>query len=132
MPAATAPAQPLVKAPLNNPIPSFTETEQVPESFSADTFPDLESSKLDISDSVELDGQAFLTIQTVPPFAEVFLNGKLLGRTPMEQKSCPAGDYRLTLKPKLGTGVDTLIRIEPGIQSFKFVLMKNPEPEASN
>jgi serine/threonine protein kinase len=132
IPTVSAPVQPLVKAPLQNPIPSFTETEQADEAFSTDTIREMETSKPDIPDSIESIGQAFLTIQTAPPFAEVFLNGKLLGRTPMEQKSCPPGDYRLTLKPKLGTGVDTLIRIEPGIQSFKFVLMKNPEPEASN
>lgn len=132
-PTLPEPAQSVEKAEPQNVIPNRSEIEQVPEiPQPANTFSEIETSKPEIPDSLESTGQALLTIQSVPPFAEVFLDGNLLGRTPMEHKSYPTGKYRLTLKPKLGVGVDTLIQIKPGIQSFKFVLMKNPEPGDSN
>jgi len=133
IPALPEPVESVVKAEPQSVIPNKSETEKVPEIIqSANTFSEIETSKTEIPDSMGATGPALLTIQSVPPFAEVFLDGKLLGRTPMEQKSYPAGEYRLTLRPKLGGGVDTLIRIKPGIQSFKFVLMKNPEPGGSD
>jgi len=131
--ALPEPVQPAVKAELQNRIPNRNEAEKVPEIIqSANTFSEIETSKTEIPDSMGATGPSLLTIQSVPPFAEVFLDGKLLGRTPMQQKSYPAGEYRLTLRPKLGAGVDTLIQLKPGIQSFKFVLMKNPEPGGSD
>ncbi len=119
-------------AELPKPIIPKPEMESTPVIVhSADTFSKSETSKADGSDSLETRGQATLTIQSVPPFAEVLLDGNLLGRTPLENKPIPAGKYRLTLRSKFGPGVDTLIQIKPGPQTFKFVLMENPVSEDS-
>ncbi len=109
------------------------EAKPLPATYSsADTISELETSKPDTPDSKRTRGPAFLTIESVPPFAEVFLDGYLFGRTPMEDKSCPPGKYRLTLKSKFGMGVDTLIQVNPGNQALRFVLMDNPESVGSN
>jgi tRNA A-37 threonylcarbamoyl transferase component Bud32 len=113
------------------PGPDVIESEAEPVSeprHSTDPFSEFETSKSD-PDSMESVGPAVLTIQSVPPFADVFLDGNLLGRTPLEKRSIPAGKYRLTLRPKFGAGVDTVVQIRPGTQSFKFVLMENPVSE---
>ena len=104
------------------------DAESIP---SADTLSEFGTSNPDIPDSMVSNRDAWLTIQSVPPFAEIFLDGNLLGRTPMEKKPIPAGKYQLTLRSKFGTGVDTLVQIHPGTQSFKFALMENPVSEDS-
>ncbi len=91
-----------------------------------------ETSKPESRDTIALNGSTLITVQSAPPFAEVFLDGKLLGRTPLERQPFPPGKYRLEVRPKLGSGVDTVIQVNPGIQSFKFVLMENPESEGSD
>jgi len=133
IPALPEQVQPAVKAELQNRIPNRNEAEKVPEIIqSANTFSEIETSKTEIPNAIQSNGPTFLTIQSVPPFVEVFMDGKLLGRTPLERKPFPPGKYRLELRPKLGAGVDTLIQVKPGIQSFKFVLMENPESEGSD
>jgi eukaryotic-like serine/threonine-protein kinase len=72
-------------------------------------------------------GSSLLTIESVPPFAEIFLNGRTLGRTPMEGKQIPSGHYRLAVKSQIGRSVDTSVWIKPGSQSFRFVFFQNPE-----
>jgi hypothetical protein len=84
------------------------------------------SSNPEIEDTPS-NGPATLSIQTVPPFAEVVLDGVAMGRTPLERVVCPAGEHRLVLKPKLGRPVDTILEVQPGAQALKFVLMDNPE-----
>jgi serine/threonine protein kinase len=115
------------------PVSIGARVKVAPESIpSGDAFPGIESPKPDTPNSSVSEGEALLTIQSVPPFAEVSLDGSPLGRTPMENKPIPAGTYRLTLRPKFGDGVDTLVQIYPGIQSLKFVLMENPVSEDSH
>jgi eukaryotic-like serine/threonine-protein kinase len=114
-------------------MPIGTMVKVGPETLpSADTFSEFGTSRPDIPTSMLSEGEALLTIQSVPPFAEVSLDGNYLGRTPMKNKPIPAGKYRLTLRPKFGDGVDTLVQIHSGAQSFKFVLMENPISDDSD
>ncbi len=86
-----------------------------------------ETSKPESRDTMALNGSALITVQSAPPFAEVFLDGYSLGRTPLEGKECPSGKHRLILKSGYGTNVDTLLTLKPGAQTFKFTIMENPE-----
>ncbi|MEO7425742.1 MAG: serine/threonine-protein kinase [Fibrobacteria bacterium] len=126
-------------APRQNPSPS---TETRPSNPGAPSPPQEENQKKATSPAAKISPAAsnvdaqdtplqsipsFLTISSVPPFADVFLDGYLFGRTPMENKRLPPGQYHLTLKNNLGQGVDTLVLIKPGPHSFRFVLLENPE-----
>lgn len=86
-----------------------------------------EASNVNAPETILPNAPSFLTISSVPPFADVFLDGYLLGRTPMENKRIPPGQYHLTLKNNLGQGVDTLVLLKPGPHSLRFVLLENPE-----
>ena len=86
-----------------------------------------DSSPLDDSDIVKSGDETFLTIQSVPPYAEVFLDGYSLGRTPLDLGGCPSGKHRLVLKSEYGADLDTLVTLLPGRQTLKFTLLQNPQ-----
>jgi len=114
------------------PLSTVTESRNAHKNFLPETTNQvLGTSKSVTPEFSESNGTAQLTVLSVPPFAEVFLDGYSLGRTPLEGKTYPSGRYRLTLKSKYCSGVDTTVTIQPGPQSFKFVLMQNPEDEGS-
>ena len=72
---------------------------------------------------------AKVSIQSAPPFAEVYMDGQFLGRTPLEAKEARVGIHQLTLRSKLNVRVDTSLVVPPGVHLFKFPMMPNPEGE---
>ncbi len=46
--------------------------------------------------------QGFLKVESIPT-AEVFLDGKLIGKTPLQEKNLKVGDYNLVLKANIPT-----------------------------
>jgi predicted metalloprotease len=55
-----------------------------------------------------------LVIRSSPPFAEVFLDGRSLGVTPVTIRDLVPGPHRVLVKGRAGQPVDTLLQINPG------------------
>ncbi|HKP98242.1 MAG TPA: PEGA domain-containing protein, partial [Fibrobacteria bacterium] len=62
-----------------------------------------------------------LTLESSPPFAEVYLEGEFLGVTPLIHLSLPAGEHRFSLYHK-GQQTDTVLSLSPGKQTLRMVL----------
>ena len=62
-----------------------------------------------------------LTLESSPPFAEVYVEGEFLGVTPLIHLSLPAGEHRFSLYHK-GQQTDTVLSLSPGNQTLRIVL----------
>lgn len=59
-------------------------------------------------------GIGFVRINSAPPFASVYVNGKPEGETPMEYLSIPAGKAHIEVIHRQFGPADTLIEVRPG------------------
>jgi hypothetical protein len=59
-------------------------------------------------------GIGFVRINSAPPFASVYVNGKPEGETPLEYLSIPAGQAHIELIHRQFGPTDTTIQIHPG------------------
>jgi len=64
-----------------------------------------------------------LSIDSKPPFADVTLDGKRFGTTPIENGITTSGRHTLSLVDQSGTGrKDTVVDLQPGAQHLRIVL----------
>lgn len=63
-----------------------------------------------------------LTIISAPPFAEVFLDGRFLGNTPLKNQSVPYGRHRLQVSHRRFKAMDTVINLRSKEQTLRFRL----------
>jgi hypothetical protein len=61
-----------------------------------------------------------VSITSAPPFAEVFLDNKYLGTTPLKKSDLPPGRRRIQISHRNFRPLDTTIHIRPGANRFKF------------
>ncbi len=59
-------------------------------------------------------GIGFVRINSAPPFASVYVNGKPEGETPMEYLSIPAGQAHIEVIHRQFGPADTVIEVRPG------------------
>jgi serine/threonine-protein kinase len=105
-------------------IPESSEGKQFNRAVLPRTIPSSPSSKAELLSN---QAPAMLTVQTLPPFAEVLIDGHSIGHTPLEGQVFPVGKHRLILKSKLGKEIDTNLALISGPQSYRFVFLENPE-----
>lgn len=65
---------------------------------------------------------ASLRVLSSPPFAELFLDGRSLGVTPLDLAAVAAGPHRLSLKAPGGASLDTVLDLAPGRRTLRFRL----------
>lgn len=71
---------------------------------------------------------AVVSIHSAPPFAEVRIDGRNLGNTPLLNFKIPVGEYRVVLRYKLNPPLDTLIFFRPGNNVHRLEFPKDDEP----
>jgi hypothetical protein len=59
-------------------------------------------------------GTGSLLIQSSPPFAEVYLDGRSRGVTPVRLAGLALGPHRLLVQGRSGRPVDTLLQVATG------------------
>ncbi len=72
-----------------------------------------------------VESPANLTLQSSPPFAEVFVDGRYVGLTPVKLEGMVSGSHRIVVKGKGSPPLDTLLNLRPGVQGFKFIIEKD-------
>ena len=78
-------------------------------------------------ESTVIEGPAYLTIYSSPPFAEVALDGQGIGKTPIESRKLTSGRYRMTLTSRFAAPIETLLTLSPGPHVHRFSFLSNPE-----
>lgn len=68
-----------------------------------------------------------LKINSTPPGAEVFLDGNLIGTTPITENQVRSGDHRLVLRLEPYAMVDTTVTVEDGKTSSDNIIMPKTE-----
>ncbi len=68
--------------------------------------------------------KALLTITSAPPFAEVIVDGRFMGTTPVKDKELSPGRHKLTITHRSFPAVDTVVNLVPGPVSLRFRLFK--------
>jgi hypothetical protein len=68
--------------------------------------------------------KAILTITSAPPFAEVIVDGRFMGTTPVKGKEIPPGKHKLQITHRSFPPVDTVVNLGPGEKTLRFRLFK--------
>ncbi len=66
--------------------------------------------------------KASLTITSAPPFAEVIVDGRFIGTTPVKDKELSTGKHKLQITHRSFPAVDTVIFLSPGPKALRFRL----------
>lgn len=110
-------------------LPVKTRTEQPAPTNEAE--PPLNPVDLEPADRFqEPPAPPLVSLITAPPFVDVYLDGKFLGRTPIKQKAFQPGKHLISFRSKLGLRRDTALSIVPGEQTYRFSLMENPDGDS--
>jgi hypothetical protein len=120
LPAAIGPLDPPPTAELSAPIATVgqeallvTEPGTAPKAI----FPEDTASRVEEAST--------LLLQSSPPFAEVFIDGRFIGLTPVKVDALVSGRHRIVLKGKHSPVFDTLLNLRPGAQVYKFMIDKD-------
>ncbi|MDB5048356.1 MAG: protein kinase [Fibrobacteres bacterium] len=68
--------------------------------------------------------KTLLTITSAPPFAEVIVDGRFMGTTPVKDKELTPGRHKLQITHRSFPTVDTVVNLGPGEKSLRFRLFK--------
>jgi hypothetical protein len=68
--------------------------------------------------------KAVLTISSAPPFAEVIVDGRFMGTTPVKDKELTPGRHKLQITHRNFPPVDTVINLGPGEKKIHFRLFR--------
>jgi eukaryotic-like serine/threonine-protein kinase len=66
--------------------------------------------------------KTLLTVTSAPPFAEVIIDGRFVGTTPVKDKEVAPGRHKLTVSHRSFPPLDTVINLVPGEKSLRFRL----------
>jgi eukaryotic-like serine/threonine-protein kinase len=78
------------------------------------------------------DAPALLTIISIPPFAEVFVDGRSLGRTPLEGQVLSSGLHNLSIHSRFAPIKDTAVQLSEGPQTVRIVLTDDLSDRGAN
>jgi hypothetical protein len=73
---------------------------------------------------VEKPNKAILTVTSAPPFAEVIVDGRFMGTTPVKDKELSTGRHKLQITHRSFPPIDTVINLGPGEKSLRFRLFR--------
>lgn len=68
--------------------------------------------------------KALLTVTTAPPFAEVIVDGRFVGTTPVKDKELTAGKHKIQISHRSFPPIDTIVNLGPGEKTIRFRLFK--------
>jgi serine/threonine protein kinase len=68
--------------------------------------------------------KAILTITSAPPFAEVIVDGRFLGTTPVKEKELPPGKHKITVTHRSFPPLDTVVHLKAGDATLRFRLFR--------
>jgi hypothetical protein len=68
--------------------------------------------------------KAILTVTTAPPFAEVIVDGRFVGTTPVKDKELTAGKHKIQISHRSFPPIDTTVNLGPGEKTIRFRLFK--------
>jgi hypothetical protein len=68
--------------------------------------------------------KAILTVTTAPPFAEVIVDGRFVGTTPVKDKELTAGKHKIQISHRSFPPIDTTVNLGPGEKTLRFRLFK--------
>jgi serine/threonine-protein kinase len=66
--------------------------------------------------------KSLLSVTTAPPFAEVIVDGRFVGTTPIKDKELPAGKHRIQISHRSFPPIDTTVNLGPGEKTLRFRL----------
>jgi serine/threonine protein kinase len=68
--------------------------------------------------------KSLLTVTTAPPFAEVIVDGRFVGTTPVKDKELTAGKHKIQISHRSFPPIDTTVTLGPGEKTLRFRLFK--------
>ena len=68
--------------------------------------------------------KVLLTITSAPPFAEVIVDGRFMGTTPVKDKELAPGRHKLSITHRSFPEVDTVVNLSAGEKTLRFRLFK--------
>ncbi len=68
--------------------------------------------------------KSLLTVTTAPPFAEVIVDGRFVGTTPVKDKELTAGKHKIQISHRSFPPIDTVVTLGPGEKTLRFRLFK--------
>jgi serine/threonine protein kinase len=68
--------------------------------------------------------KSLLTVTTAPPFAEVIVDGRFVGTTPVKDKELTAGKHKIQISHRSFPEIDTVVNLGPGEKTLRFRLFK--------
>jgi len=68
--------------------------------------------------------KSLLTVTTAPPFAEVIVDGRFVGTTPVKDKELTAGKHKIQISHRSFPPIDTIVTLGPGEKTLRFRLFK--------
>ena len=68
--------------------------------------------------------KSLLTVTSAPPFAEVIVDGRFIGTTPVKDKELPAGKHKIQVSHRSFPPIDTVVNLGPGEKVLRFRLFK--------
>ena len=81
--------------------------------------------KKEIVEGVNTELAAFISVESSPPYSDVFLDGRSLGTTPLEEVPVQAGKHKIRIVDQSGKlHLDTLVQIVPGRSSHYFQIKR--------
>ncbi len=78
--------------------------------------------------AAQASGPCLLSVTSAPPFAEVFLDGRFIGATPLKGKTVSTGRHKLLISHRRFASIDTTLRVVSGPLSLKFRFTKEKQP----
>jgi hypothetical protein len=68
--------------------------------------------------------KSILTVTSAPPFAEVIVDGRFVGTTPVKDKELSAGRHKIQISHRSFPTIDTVVTLGPGEKTLRFRLFK--------
>jgi serine/threonine protein kinase len=68
--------------------------------------------------------KALLTVTSAPPFAEVIVDGRFMGTTPVKDKELPTGKHKVQISHRSFPTIDTVVYLGAGEKTLRFRLFR--------
>jgi hypothetical protein len=68
--------------------------------------------------------KAILTVTSAPPFAEVIVDGRFIGTTPVKDKELPVGKHKVQITHRSFPEIDTVVVLGVGEKTLRFRLFR--------
>ena len=68
--------------------------------------------------------KAILTVTSAPPFAEVIVDGRFMGTTPVKDKELAPGKHKVQISHRSFPTIDTVVYLGAGEKTLRFRLFR--------